>query len=251
MNTSLRIVTILCIFLISVRAFAQDTVRIRKHVIQTRTTTSRLDTNEVIYDDKGNPLKYYQSQKLINTGEYSIKLKGGMPGDPNAKKYLQEATAMELEAAYERLKTSAAIPGNRLKEGQQLDIAPFSGILNHLEIDNKVVVMIFWSAGCPPCTESFESLNTLFSQIFNPEKMIILAITPDDVNVARTKLQEKPLVHAHLLADARNIITAYSLNTYPAFVVADKDHIISFAKKGMGMVTVAAFKKAIKTALEK
>lgn len=216
----------------------------------TRTITRRipLDTNEVIYDEKGNALRYYQSQKLLNTGEYTITM-DMVNGVPGTTKRLKKLTVTEQNAAYEHLKAMMAIPGQYLKEGQLLDVAPLLTILNKQEVDQKAIVMIFWSPECPPCTESFSALNDFFTQIYNPERIAILAITTDDKSVAAAKLKQKPLVNAQLLSNARDITSAYDLNSYPAFVVTDKEHIIRLAIRGTGSITINAFKNTIRSVL--
>lgn len=223
-----------------------------KTTVRTRSVTSRgqrLDTNEVVYDEAGKALKYYQSQKLINSGDYEMVLKGGAPGDPGTTKQLKKLTVAQQTAAYERVRTTMAIPSSYLKEGQPLDVAPLLATLNAQELNHKIIVMIFWDPACPPCTESFDALNDFFTQINNPESVVILAITTADQLTADAKLKQKPLYHAELLSGARSITNAYQLHTYPAFVVTDREHVIHFASKGLGPSSIAAFKNAIRGVL--
>jgi len=205
-----------------------------------------LDTNEIVYDEKGNALRYYQSQKLLNTGEYTMRLDGPL-GEPGSKKYLQKLTVAQQISAYERMKKFMDIPGSYLNEGKQLDIKPLTLTVDQQDLDQKVVILIFWLADCPPCTESFDALNDFFAQIHNPERIVILAITNDDLAIAAAKLKQKPLAYARLLSNAGSITSAYDLKAYPAFVVTDRNHIIRFAAKGIGPVSLAAFKNAIRT----
>jgi len=207
-----------------------------------------LDTNEIIYDENGNGLRYYQSEKLLNSGEYTIKLDGA-PGDRGTKKHLVKLSPAQQIAAFERIKPFLVIPGPYLKEDQALDTAPLLIAVNKKDMDQKVIIMIFWSVDCPPCTESFDALNNFFTSIHNPEKVIILAITADDDSTVNTKLKEKPLMEAKLLNNADNVFKAYDLHSFPAFVVADKDHIIRFATKGISPVSLNAFKNSIRTIL--
>jgi len=207
-----------------------------------------LDTNETVYDENGRALKYYQSQKLLNTGEYTMRA-DGPPNQPGTKKYLQKLTVAQQNSMYERMKKYMEIPGPYLIEGKPLDITPLLSIENQQMLDQKVIILIFWAAGCPPCTESFDALNDFFAQIHNPERIAILAITNDNETIAAAKLKEKPLAYAHLLSNAGSITSGYDLKVYPAFVVTDKSHIIRFASKGIGPVTVAAFKNVIRAVL--
>jgi peroxiredoxin len=223
-----------------------------KTTVRTRSVIGNgrlLDTNEVVYDESGKALKYYQSQKLLNTGEYTMVPNSGDPNAPGTTWRLKKTTVAQQTASYESVRTTMAIPGPYLKEGQPLDVTPLLSAVSAQELENKIIVMIFWSSDCPPCTESFEALNDFFTQIHNPESIVILAITTHDQLSADAKLKEKPLYHAQLLSNARRITNAYQLNVYPAFVVTDREHVIHFASKGLGPVSIAAFKNVIRSVL--
>jgi len=224
----------------------RDTTTIRH--ITTKIRSVKLDTNEIIYDENGNGLINNQSQKLLNTGEYTIRMDGRL-GDPGVKKHLVKQTPAQQIAMYERIKPMIAINSPYLKEGQPLDVKPLLDALDKKDIDQKVIILVFWNVGCPPCTESFAALNDFFAQIHNPESITIVAITTDNSLLAAQKLKEKPLYNSKLISDARDIMSAYQLNNYPAFVVTDRDHIIRFATKGLSPVSLNAFKNCVRSVL--
>jgi peroxiredoxin len=204
-----------------------------------------LDTTEIMYDEAGNPLRFYQSEKLINSGDYTISYNGQL----GSRKILKKLTLQQQLAAYEQIKPFITIQGPALKEGQLLDITPLLPAIAKEDLDQKVIIMIFWDAGCPPCTESFEALNQFFMQIHNPESVTILAITTDDPATPQAKLAEKPLKYARLICYSANINNAYSLHSIPAFIVTDKSHIIRYAVKGISPVSIPAFKNIIRQVL--
>ena len=242
-------ICVLCLLItLSICAYSQDTVRrIYKRTIEGSTL---LDTNAVVYDEQGKSLRYYQYQRLLNTGEYTITLKGGMPNDPAAKRYLKRLSVQEQNNRYLLMKSFTLIKSPLLQENMQLDIKPLLTAMKPDELENKVIVLIFWSAGCPPCTESFADINDFLKQIHNPEELVVLAISRDSKEVAQAKLKEKPLLYAQFLNQANSVYSAYQLNHMPSYVVTDKSHFIRYSTTGAAQITLPTFKSTIKAVLQ-
>jgi peroxiredoxin len=240
---------ILCfVMMLSVCAYSQDTVR--RTYTRSVQRGLRLDTNEVVYDEQGKSLRYFQYQRLLNSGEYTITLKGGMPGDPAAKRYLKKLSVQEQNNRFLTTKQFTLIKSPLLQEGMELDVKPLLTAMKPAELENKVIVLIFWSSGCPPCTESFADINDFLKQIHNPEELVVLAINRDSQQTAQAKLKEKPLLYAQFLNQAHSVYNAYQLNHMPSYVVADKSHIIRYSTTGAGQTTLPTFKSTIKAVLQ-
>ncbi len=231
-------------------ALAQDQPVQTNTVVHTRTisTPLKLDTNRVVYDEQGNELKYYQYQKLLNTGEYTLR-SNGQPGATGTKMYLKKMTDLEHFKMFQMIKPMITNKSPELQEGKVLNTDPLFDVATKAEMDHKVIVMIFWYANCPPCTESFDSLNEFFKQIHNPENIIIMAITRDNDLTAAAKLKEKPLKYARLISSAGKIVQDYRNTQFPAFVVTDNDHIIRSSLTGVSPVTISEIKNCIRSVL--
>jgi peroxiredoxin len=228
--------------------FAQDTTK--RIITRTfRRGSAPLDTNQIVYDEKGNALRFYQYQHYLNSGEYSIRY-SGLPTNPSTKRYLFKLSAQQQNGMYDILKKSGTIKSAFLQEGSSLNINPLLEGLTKAELDNKVIVLIFWDPECPPCTESFADINDFFKQIHNPEDLVILAITNTSKTNAQIKLKDKPLLYAQFMNSARSVYNAYQLNAYPSYVVTDKNHVIRFAHTGSSQITLPAFKSAVKAVLQ-
>jgi thiol-disulfide isomerase/thioredoxin len=107
-------------------------------------------------------------------------------------------------------------------------LLPFFGKrLTEEDFYDKVKVLIFWSSECVSCTESFAYINDLIKETCNPNKAIIMAVTTEAELKAQAKLMQKPLLHARLVSNGRIITNFYNLNTYPTFVIADRDNVIN------------------------
>lgn len=217
-------------------------------IIKGSSARVKLDTNEVVYDESGKALHYYQYQKLLNSGQYTIRL-DGTPGSPSTKRYLKQLTTHDQNSMYDFLKERMAIKSPLLKENVELDIKPLAQVFTPEQLENKVIVMIFWNTECPPCTESFADINNFLKQIHNPEDLVIMAITSNTKEDAAVKLKEKPLLYAQLISNAGAIYNAYQLKSYPSYVVTDKKHIIRYAITGSSQITLPAFKSTIQTVL--
>jgi thiol-disulfide isomerase/thioredoxin len=221
-----------------------DTVK----TIKRYSSRGKLDTNRVVYDESGKALRYYQYVKLLNSGEYTVSIKGAA-GDPQAKHYLVKMTPQEQLERAERVRTSMTAKSPLLKAGMKLNLLPFFEVFQKEELDRKVKVLVFWRPDCPPCTDSFESLNEIFKQVYNPDEVIVLAVTPSSFNEASQKLKEKPLLYAKLISSASSVLAAYQLTSYPTLVIADKNDVIQFSSSGLGPQVIATFKNHLRSLL--
>jgi peroxiredoxin len=208
-----------------------------------------LDTNAIVYDEHGKALRYYQYTKLLNTGEYEI-TSDGQPGTAGVKRYLKKIGVQKNLSLYKLIAAQMAIKSPMLQKDSVLDIKPLMSVTRKKELDQKVIVLVFWDAGCPPCTDSFSSINDFFDQLPNRDDVVMIAITPDDESVATGKLKEKPLKHAYMETDARETINTYQLTSFPAYVVTDKNHVIRYATSGSTAMTMTMLKNSITQALQ-
>lgn len=62
-----------------------DTTTFRLAAPAARIVQLRIDTNEVVYDKRGNALRYFQYKRLLQSGEYTIRVEGNP--DSAARKY--------------------------------------------------------------------------------------------------------------------------------------------------------------------
>ena len=65
-----------------------DTTTFRFAAPATRTVQLRIDTNEVVYDKRGKALRYYQYKRLLQSGEYTIRVEGD-PESADRKYFLK------------------------------------------------------------------------------------------------------------------------------------------------------------------
>ena len=65
-----------------------DTTTFRIASPATRIIQLRIDTNDVVYDKRGNALRYFQYKRLLQSGEYTIRVEGD-PESTDRKYFLK------------------------------------------------------------------------------------------------------------------------------------------------------------------
>ena len=185
------------------------------------------DSNDVVYDEQGNALRYYQYAKMLSSGNYTLR-SDGQPGAPGTKRSLIKLTPELRARVYKSIKPMLTISSGPLAEGSTLDI---SALLKHLKLDNldgKALVLVFWAADCSPCTGAFSTLNDYFKET----DVVTMAITADGKGVAERQLKETPLTATYLLNNAGKVFGSYGVFKWPTYIVTDRAHVIKFALAG-------------------
>lgn len=222
---------------------------ITKKVAVTNDGTMGLDTNKLAVDEKGNKLRFYQYIKLLQSGQYDIR-----PIDPNGQlltEYRLEKrdSKRDLEI-YEMAKKQIASKSAVLQEGSKLTVAPLAHLIKPEEFEGKAIVLVFFTAECDQCNSGLAGLDSFFKEVYDPKKMIIVAINYRDKDKTYEQLKLTPLPNARIIYDAYKIIReSYWINASNAFVVTDKNHIIQFAAEGGGGIINTVFRSKVKAVL--
>ncbi len=216
---------------------------------QIRQSASRpLDTTKVAYDEQGKALKYYQYTKLINSGEYTLRIMGD-PTSPDSKFMLVKMPEERRAMMADMVMRNMAIKTGVLGQGKVLDLNPLKNALERENFDGKAILMVFWGVGCPPCTEGFSTLNDILKE-FKSSDVVSIGVTNDNKDDADNKLREKPLLATHSITGGYKVSGAYGVYEYPTIVVADRNHIIKFAITGSSPFTFTSIKSTLKAAVE-
>ena len=226
------------------------TQKVTTRVTVTNDGTMGLDTNKLAVDEKGNKLHFYQYKNLLQTGQYTIGVRGtnGMLGGDEYRLEKRDPSR-DLEI-YEMAKKQIASKSAVLQEGSKLTVAPLAHLIKPEEFEGKAIVLIFFTAECDQCNRSLAGLDSFFKEIYNPKKMIIVAINNRDKDKTYEQLKLTPLPNARIIYDAYKIIKeAYWINASNAFVVTDKNHIIQFAAEGGGGIINTVFRNKVTAVL--
>jgi thiol-disulfide isomerase/thioredoxin len=101
-------------------------------------------------------------------------------------------------------------------------------------VKGKVVLLQFWTTWCPYCRKEQSMIDSI-DHDFGNKGVVVLAI-----NVAESKkkvkqyLQESPRSCRIVLTEDTNLAAMYQANSYPIYVVIDRDGNIAAEQRGAG-----------------
>jgi len=133
-------------------------------------------------------------------------------------------------------------------DGAKLDMSALRG---------KVVVLDFWSTGCPPCVAELPKLNTLVDE-FAGKDVVFIAPTWDDEATIKSFLTDQPFKY-HIVAGAmKQIMESCSDGeghiVIPTHYLINQDGFVETRSVGGfgydGTMTVDEFRAGIKRLLE-
>jgi thiol-disulfide isomerase/thioredoxin len=105
---------------------------------------------------------------------------------------------------------------------------------NNESVKGKVVLFEFWTTWCQYCHQE-EALVEQVDKEFSPKGLIVLA-----VDVAESKKTVKKYLEQHprscriVLTEDTNLAAMYQANSYPIYVVVDRDGKIAAEQRGAG-----------------
>ena len=90
-------------------------------------------------------------------------------------------------------------------------------------LKGKVVLLQFWTTWCPYCRREQPLVDSL-DQEFRDKGLVVLAVDVNESKKAVKKyLQENPRSCRIVLTDDTNLAAMYAANSYPIYVVIDRD----------------------------
>ncbi len=236
------IVCLLCIT--GVKAFGQNPT-VQGRVKMSQNGTMGLDTNKLAVDEKGNKLQFYQYKKLLLSAEYGLVTQDSH-GFPLAEYLLKKKDGQRNLQLYEMVKKQMAINSTMLQEGNKLSVEPLAAQISPDKFDNKVILLMFISPDCQQCMTDIDDLGKFVKQVYDPNKIIWVAVAHGDESPERIQSLRSLLPYAYLLLNYNKIYEGYwadGLTT--GYVIADKDHTIRFSVKGQGGIVPAVFKSKL------
>lgn len=207
----------------------------------------KIDTNLVYYNSQGKALRYYQYNKILQTGLYRL-----VPSSDKSlpqKMVITKMSEEEINRFNVIIRENTKVTTPYIYEGKKLDLAPLTAFYEPDKLANKVIVQVFWYASCSTCTENFGLIGDFIKGLGDPKDLLVLAITTDNNDVAIKKLKEQPLRNAELISSGNAVSDAYALSRYPVYIVSDKNQIIKYAVVGSSRLTIPDLKIAVKAAL--
>jgi thiol-disulfide isomerase/thioredoxin len=105
---------------------------------------------------------------------------------------------------------------------------------NNASIKGKVVLLDFWTTWCPcPYCSQEEAIVDSLGQEFADKGLLVLAVdVAESKKKVKMHLQEHPRSCKVVLTEDTNLAAMYQANTYPIYVVIDRDGNIAGTQRG-------------------
>ena len=101
-------------------------------------------------------------------------------------------------------------------------------------VKGKVVLLQFWTTWCPYCKKE-QSLVDSIDREFAGKGVIVLAIdVAESKKKVRQYLQDSPRSCRVVLTEDTNLAAMYQANSYPIYVVIDREGNIAAEQRGAG-----------------
>jgi thiol-disulfide isomerase/thioredoxin len=195
--------------------------------------------------DAGKPLSHFNlgvvllKQERDTEGLAELNTCVGMPGVDREL----EAEARRMIAAPIRARAPFA-PDFSFTTHQNQDIS--NGALR-----GKVVLLDFWGTWCPPCRESVPILRNLNKKYAGKAFQLVGVSSDDDEDVWRTFTEAQHMDWQEYIDLSGKVLEAFKIESFPTYVVLDKDGVIRFRQSGLGQDTQGELEDAINKALKK
>ncbi len=115
----------------------------------------------------------------------------------------------------------------------------------------KVVVLDFWSIGCPPCRRAVPHLVTLYEK-YKGKGLVALGISFDrkDIDNLKAFVEKYSVTYPILLGDM-DVARAYGVRSIPSIFVLDKDGKVRLHRIGFNEQIGQEIEETVKKLLKK
>jgi len=117
--------------------------------------------------------------------------------------------------------------------------------LSNAALRGKVVLLDFWGTWCPPCRESVPILRSLNKKYAGKPFQLVSVSSDDDEDVWKTYLQAEHMDWSQYIDLPGDVLEAFKVDSFPTFVVLDKDGVVRFRQSGEGPTTAGDLEDAI------
>lgn len=106
--------------------------------------------------------------------------------------------------------------------------------ISNAALRGKVVLMDFWGTWCPPCRESIPILRNLSKKYTGKPFQLVSVSSDDDEDVWKTFIKAEHMEWSQYIDLSGAVLHAFKVESFPTFIVLDKDGVIRFRQSGEG-----------------
>ncbi len=122
--------------------------------------------------------------------------------------------------------------------------------LSNASLRGKVVLLDFWGTWCPPCRESVPILRDLNKKYAGKPFQLVGISSDNDEDVWKTFIQAQHMDWSEYIDLSDEVLQAFKIESFPTYIVLDKDGVIRFRQSGLGEYTQGELADAINKALK-
>ena len=123
--------------------------------------------------------------------------------------------------------------------------------ISNAALRGKVVLMDFWGTWCPPCRESIPALRDLNKKYTGKTFQLVSVSSDNDEDVWKTFIKAERMVWPQYIDLSGDVLESFKVDSFPTFVVLDKDGVIRFRQSGEGPATQMELEDAINKYLKR
>ncbi len=113
-------------------------------------------------------------------------------------------------------------------------------------LKGKVVFINFWATWCPPCIAEMPTIQNLYSEFKDNDKVAIIMLDVDNQREKSQKFMDKRKFDLPVYTPASSIPSSYLSGAIPTTLVLNKWGKVVFKHEGMGDFSSEKFKTFIK-----
>jgi len=123
--------------------------------------------------------------------------------------------------------------------------------VSNASLRGKVVLLDFWGTWCPPCRESVPILRDLNKKYAGKPFQLVGISSDNDEDVWKTFIQAQHMDWSEYIDLSDEVLQAFKVESFPTYIVLDKDGVIRFRQSGLGEYTQGELAEAINKALKR
>jgi thiol-disulfide isomerase/thioredoxin len=123
--------------------------------------------------------------------------------------------------------------------------------LSNPALRGKVVLFDFWGTWCPPCRESIPMVLNLHKKYRDRPFQIVGVSSDDDEQRWKHFIAANHMDWSEYLDSSDVVRESFEINSYPTFVVVDRDGVITYSQSGWSPDVQSELEDAINKALKK
>jgi thiol-disulfide isomerase/thioredoxin len=123
--------------------------------------------------------------------------------------------------------------------------------ISNASLKGKVVLMDFWGTWCPPCRESVPVLKDLNKKYAGKPFQLVGISSDNNEDAWKSFIQSHQMDWAEYIDLSEQVLQAFKIDSFPTYVVLDKDGVVRLRQSGLDPETAADLADAINKALKR